>query len=53
MMYYCNNSWCFTFYEEYMVGDRGGLAIRAFGQCTVGWDRWVKNGPLGWIKKHR
>ena len=30
---------------------RGGLAIRAFGQCPVGLDRWVKNGPLGWIKK--
>ena len=30
--------------------DSGGLAIRAFGQCPVGRCRWVKNGPLAWMK---
>ena len=30
---------------------RGGLAIRAFGQCPVGRSRWVKNGPASLIEK--
>jgi len=34
------------------VSSSGGLAMRAFGQCPVGWCVGVKSGPLGCIKNN-